>query len=72
MCGWIRGIVRHEFLNPGIEIPIVQGHADGFERLGAEVASFDSGLVFLEVMVFVALLAAGFVYAWRRGVFQWR
>ncbi|MBW8884512.1 MAG: NADH-quinone oxidoreductase subunit A, partial [Planctomycetia bacterium] len=30
------------------------------------------GLIFGEAMVFIALLAAGFVYAWRRGVFQWR
>ena len=30
------------------------------------------GLVFAEALVFIALLAAGFVYAWRRGVFQWR
>jgi NADH-quinone oxidoreductase subunit A len=30
------------------------------------------GLVFAEVLVFVALLAAGYVYAWRKGVFRWR
>jgi NADH-quinone oxidoreductase subunit A len=30
------------------------------------------GLVFGEVMVFITLLAAGFVYAWRKGVFRWR
>jgi NADH-quinone oxidoreductase subunit A len=30
------------------------------------------GLVFGEALVFIALLAAGLVYAWRRGVFQWR
>ena len=30
------------------------------------------GLIFGEVLVFIALLAAGLVYAWRRGVFQWR
>jgi NADH-quinone oxidoreductase subunit A len=30
------------------------------------------GLVFGEVLVFVVLLAAGFVYAWRKGVFRWR
>jgi NADH-quinone oxidoreductase subunit A len=30
------------------------------------------GLVFGEVMVFIALLALGFAYAWRKGVFQWR
>jgi NADH-quinone oxidoreductase subunit A len=29
-------------------------------------------LVFGEIMVFIALLAAGLVYAWRRGVFQWQ
>ena len=30
------------------------------------------GLVFAEVMVFIALLALGFLYAWRKGVFRWR
>ncbi len=30
------------------------------------------GLVFAEVIVFIALLALGFVYALRKGVFQWR
>lgn len=29
-------------------------------------------LVFGEVLVFIALLAVGFVYAWRKGVFKWR
>jgi NADH-quinone oxidoreductase subunit A len=32
----------------------------------------DRGLVFGEVMVFVALLGLGFIYAWRKGVFRWR
>jgi NADH-quinone oxidoreductase subunit A len=32
----------------------------------------DRGLVFAEVMIFIALLAVGFVYAWRKGVFRWR
>ena len=35
-------------------------------------AGLTRGLVFGEALVFIALLAAGFVYAWRRGVFQWR
>jgi NADH-quinone oxidoreductase subunit A len=30
------------------------------------------GLVFAEVMVFIAFLAVGFAYAWRKGVFRWR
>jgi len=29
-------------------------------------------LVFWGVMVFVALLAVGFVYDWRKGIFRWR
>jgi NADH-quinone oxidoreductase subunit A len=29
-------------------------------------------LVFAEAMIFIALLAVGFVYAWRKGIFQWR
>jgi NADH-quinone oxidoreductase subunit A len=35
-------------------------------------AGLTRSLVFGEVMVFIGLLAAGLVYAWRRGVFQWR
>jgi NADH-quinone oxidoreductase subunit A len=41
-------------------------------------AAIDAGLVssrdlvFGEAMVFIALLAFGFVYAWRKGVFRWR
>jgi len=30
------------------------------------------GLIFAEAMVFIALLAVGLAYAWRKGVFQWR
>ena len=29
-------------------------------------------LVFGEILVFVAILTAGFAYAWRKGVFDWR
>jgi NADH-quinone oxidoreductase subunit A len=29
-------------------------------------------LVFGEIVVFVAVLAAAFAYAWRKGVFEWR
>lgn len=39
-----------------------------------QAAEFSSqmGIVFGEVVVFIALLALGFVYAWRKGVFEWR
>ncbi len=30
------------------------------------------GLVFGEAMTFIALLALGFAYAWRKGIFRWR
>ena len=29
-------------------------------------------LAFLEILVFVVVLAAAFAYAWRKGVFEWR
>jgi NADH-quinone oxidoreductase subunit A len=30
------------------------------------------GMVFLELLLFVAVLTAAFAYAWRKGVFEWR
>jgi NADH-quinone oxidoreductase subunit A len=30
------------------------------------------GMVFGGAMVFIALLALGFIYDWRKGVFRWR
>jgi len=38
----------------------------------ASLPGLNQQLVFCEVMIFVTLLAVGFVYAWRKGVFQWR
>ncbi len=38
----------------------------------AATRGFSPALVLGEVLVFMALLAVGYVYAWRRGVFQWR
>ena len=29
-------------------------------------------LVFCEILVFIAILAAAFAYAWQKGVFEWR
>lgn len=36
------------------------------------VIEFSRLLVFGEVLLFIALLGLGLVYAWKRGVFQWR
>jgi NADH-quinone oxidoreductase subunit A len=30
------------------------------------------GLIFCEILVFIAVLAAAFAYAWKKGVFEWR
>ena len=30
-----------------------------------------AGLLLLEMVVFIAILAAGYVYVWKRGAFQW-
>jgi NADH-quinone oxidoreductase subunit A len=38
----------------------------------AGTPGYTRGLVFAEVLVFVALLGLGLVYAWRKGVFRWR
>jgi NADH-quinone oxidoreductase subunit A len=37
---------------------------------GVPVAFRD--LVFAEIVLFIVILAAAFVYAWRKGVFEWR
>ncbi len=44
----------------------------GLARVADAVPVWSPGLVFAEVLVFVGLLAVGYVYAWRRGVFRWR
>jgi NADH-quinone oxidoreductase subunit A len=44
----------------GIDLAVANGWVTG------------RGLVFAEVMTFIALLGVGFIYAWRKGVFQWR
>jgi len=45
---------------------------DGIDAAVSSGLVSSRGLVFGEVMVFIALLAVGFVYAWRKGVFRWR
>src|SRR4026209_213840 len=45
---------------------------NGLVEVARQNPSFSVGLVFCEVLFFVVLLAAGFVYVLRRGVFRWR
>ncbi len=51
---------------------VAQRNPDGLSKLAAEGVGVSRGLIFAEVMLFVALLAAGLVYVWRRGLFRWR
>lgn len=44
----------------------------GIDRAVASGWVASRHLVFGEVMVFIALLSLGLVYAWRKGIFQWR
>jgi NADH-quinone oxidoreductase subunit A len=44
----------------------------GIDRVVEAGMITSRGLVFAEVMVFIALLTVGFAYAWRKGIFRWR
>src|ERR1051325_2528196 len=51
---------------------VASRHAEGINAAVASGQVASRNLVFGEVMVFMALLGLGFVYAWRKGVFRWR
>ncbi len=54
---------------------VAQWSADATVASGEVAAGIPAafrGLVFWEIMVFIAILAAAFAYAWRKGVFEWR
>lgn len=51
---------------------VASRHPAGIDAAVASGLVAGRGLVFAEVTVFVGLLALGFVYAWRKGVFRWR
>ena len=40
--------------------------------VGVGIPPVFRGLVFWEILVFIAVLAAAYAYAWRKGVFTWR
>jgi NADH-quinone oxidoreductase subunit A len=48
----------------GIDAAVGEARNLGFD--------YSRGLVLVEVLVFLAMLAVGYVYVWRKGVFQWR
>jgi NADH-quinone oxidoreductase subunit A len=44
----------------------------GLKAIADANPDFSPTVVFVEVMVFIALLTVGLAYAWRKGVFRWR
>jgi NADH-quinone oxidoreductase subunit A len=51
---------------------VASRNAEGIDRAVSNGWVAGRELVFVEVVSFVLLLAVGFVYAWRKGVFRWR
>ncbi len=51
---------------------VASGNAQGIDKAVREGLIAGRGLVFGEVMFFIALLSIGLVYVWRRGIFRWR
>jgi NADH-quinone oxidoreductase subunit A len=47
----------------------VLAYADGGDPTWKNVFGV---VTFVEILVFLATLAIAYVYAWRKGVFQWR
>ena len=53
------------FLYPWAVVAYAEGGDPGWQQAFGNV-------VFVEILVFLATLALAYVYAWRKGVFQWR
>jgi NADH-quinone oxidoreductase subunit A len=53
---------------------VARNNPEGIQRMaaGPEGESLSRSLIFGEVMFFIALLALGLVYIWRKGVLRWR
>jgi NADH-quinone oxidoreductase subunit A len=51
---------------------VASRNAEGIDRAVTNGWVAGRELVFVQVVSFVLLLAVGFVYAWRKGVFRWR
>ncbi len=55
-----------------MEHPAAAAAAVTTATLGVGIPPAFRGLVFWEILVFIAILTAAFAYAWRKGVFEWR
>lgn len=60
------------FLVFDVELLFLYPWAVAFYREPAVIPADLHASVFWEVLAFLAVLAVAYVYAWRKGVFQWR
>jgi NADH-quinone oxidoreductase subunit A len=51
---------------------VASANPEGIDRAVANHWVESRSLVFIEVVSFILLLGAGYLYAWRKGVFRWR
>ena len=51
---------------------VASRNPEGIDRAVAADWVANRGLVFGAVMFFIAIVAVGYVYDWRKGVFRWR
>ena len=59
------------YSNPGYDVEETSGGVV-LGLMSEGIPAEFHGLVFGEIFVFIAVLAAAFAYAWRKGVFEWR
>jgi NADH:ubiquinone oxidoreductase subunit 3 (subunit A) len=60
------------FLVFDVELLFLYPWAATFQEQGWIIPPAFQGVVFWEVLVFLATVVVAYVYAWRRGVFRWR
>jgi NADH-quinone oxidoreductase subunit A len=64
-------LVAMLFIIFDIEVVFMIPWAVAFFEAREKVISLPPGLVILDMVVFMLILAVGYVYAWKRGALQW-
>lgn len=64
-------LVAMLFIIFDIEVVFMVPWAVAFSQARAKLISLTPGLLILDMVVFMLILAVGYVYAWKRGAFQW-
>jgi NADH-quinone oxidoreductase subunit A len=64
-------LVAMLFIVFDIEVVFMVPWAVAFFQARENVLPLSPGLVILDMVVFMLILAVGYVYAWKRGALQW-